>query len=77
MARKVTARHEALRQSEHGSHSDGFTHDVVAVDSDGEKVFETESLRPDEVENALTRGAGYPEGDDAPEGVDHYEVRER
>lgn len=55
----------------------GFTHDVVAVDESGEVLFETESLYPNEVDDALTRGAGYPEGDDAPEGVDHYEVRER
>lgn len=77
MARKVTAGHEALRQSEHGSFTDTFTHDVVAVDSDGDVVYETESLHSHEVETALTRGTGYPEGDDAPDGVDHYEVRER
>lgn len=51
-----------------------FTHDVVAVDGDGEVVFETEALYPNEVDDALD---DYPEGDDAPEGVDHYEVRER
>lgn len=51
-----------------------FTHDVVAVDSNGNKVFETECLYANQVEGALD---DYPEGDDAPEGVDHYEVRER
>jgi len=77
MARKVTAAHEMLRQSEHGTHAHGFTHEVVAVDDEGGVLFDTESLRPDEVDTALTRGPGYPEGDDAPEGVDHYEIRER
>ena len=51
-----------------------FTHEVVAVDEDGEVVFETESLFPDEVNTALE---DYPEGEDAPEGVDHYEIQER
>ena len=77
MARKVTAGHAALRQSEHGSFESNFTHDVVAVSAEGEILFETESLRQSEVDTALTRGAGYPEGDDAPDGVDHYEIRER
>lgn len=77
MGRRVTAGHEALRQSEHGSSSPDFTHDVVAVDGEGNEVFKTEALHAHEVDDALTRGTGYPEGDDAPEGVDHYEVRER
>jgi hypothetical protein len=64
----------ALRQSEHGSFENDLTHDVVAVDSNGNKVFETEGLRSHEVDGALE---DYPSGDDAPEGVDHYEVRER
>ena len=74
MARKVTAGHAALRQSEHGSFTNDFTHEVVAVGSDGEQVFETESLHSHEVDGALD---DYPSGDAAPEGVDHYEVRER
>lgn len=52
----------------------GFTHDVVAVDADGEVLFETEALFPNETDDALE---DYPDGDDAPEGVDHYEIRER
>lgn len=51
-----------------------FTHDVVAIDEDGNEVFETESLYANEVDYALD---DYPEGDDAPEGVDHYEIRKR
>jgi len=74
MARRATAGHAALRQSEHGSFDDPFTHDVVAVDADGNVLFKT-ALHPDEVDDALTRYGGYPEGEDAPDGVDHYEVR--
>ena len=73
MASMATER-KHMREMRRLDQQDPFTHDVVAVDSDGNKVFETESLRPAEVDDAL---ASYPEGDDAPEGVDHYEVRER
>jgi len=52
-------------------------HEVVAVDDEGSVLFDTESLKSHEVDTALTRGPGYPEGDDAPEGVDHYEIREK
>jgi hypothetical protein len=52
----------------------GFTHDVVAVDENGDALYATEALFPSEVDNALEERE-VP--DDAPDDVDHYEVRER
>ena len=75
MARRCHQTGMALRQSERQPSGDyGFTHDVIAVDSDGCEVFETEALRPSEVDTALE---DYPSGEDAPDGVERYEIRER
>jgi len=60
--------------NETGYNSSNFTHKVVAVDSDGQILFEAESLYPFEVYKALE---SYPSGEDAPEGVDHYQVIEK
>jgi hypothetical protein len=76
MTRKVTAAHESLRLSEHGSTSSEpvGTHCVVAVDSDGNVLFESESCTSEwAVEYARNN---QPTGE-WPEAVDHYEVRER
>jgi hypothetical protein len=75
MARRVTAGHEALRQSEHPSPSSDFTHDVVAVDSSGEVLFPTESLYSEEATDAKLEE--YNDLGDIPEEVDHYEIHER
>ena len=71
MARQVTAGHEMLRATEHNTSARDFTHEVIAVDSEGNHLFDTESLFPDEVDTALD---SYPEGKHAPDGVDHYEI---
>ena len=77
MTRKVTAAHESMRLSEHGRTSSDpvGTHCVVAVDSNGDVMFESEALTSDrDVKRA--RNMGQPTGE-WPEGVDHYEVRQR
>lgn len=66
--------HREMDNMRQANRDPGFTHDVVAVSPEGDVVFETEALYPNEVDTALD---DYPEGDDAPEGVDHYEIRER
>ena len=76
MRRKVTAAHESMRLSEHGRTSSDpvGTHCVVAVDSNGDVMFESEALTSDrDVERARN---SQPTGE-WPDGVDHYEVRER
>lgn len=77
MARQVTAGHEALRASEHGSFDDPFTHDVVAVDADGNVLFETESARSEQAAREQAVLCDEAEAEDPIEGVDHYEVRAR
>ena len=76
MARKVTAAHESLRMSEHGRTRSGpvGTHCVVAVDSDGDVMFESEALTS---ESDVQRARNTEVTGGWPEGVDHYEVRER
>lgn len=66
--------HQEMDRMKEDQQDPGFTHDVVAVDSEGSVVFETESLYPNELDGALD---DYPEGDAAPEGVDHYMIQER
>ncbi len=43
MARKVTAGHSALRQSEHSTHEYTPTHDIVAVSPRGEILWKTDT----------------------------------
>ena len=73
MARKVTAGHMALRQSEHNTTSPNFTHEVIAVDSDGNELYECESLEPHEIETALDAYNTHMGTDE----VDHYDVKEK
>lgn len=73
MSREVTAGHMALRNSEHNTAAPTFTHEVIAVDSDGNELYECESLESHEVETALDAYNTHMGTDE----VDHYEVRER
>jgi len=76
MARRATAGHAMLRLSEHGDGPPEPTHDVHAVDEDGESLFICASAWSEqEAENDLRRVLRDPKG--WPEGVDDYEVRER
>ena len=43
MARKVTAGHQSLRQSEHSTVDYTKTHDIVAVSPEGEHLWVTDS----------------------------------
>lgn len=70
----VERRRELENMKDSHTYSSDFTHEVVAVASDGDILYETESLYPFEVNKALE---SYPSGDDAPEGVDHFEVIEK
>jgi hypothetical protein len=73
MAREVTAGHMALRQSEHNTSSLNFTHEIIAVDSDGNELYECESLESHEVEDALDAYNTHMGTDE----VDHYEVKQK
>ena len=73
MGADVYRERERMARAHHDA-GPSFTHDVVAVDENGDVLYATEALFPNEVDGALE---GYPEGDDAPVNVDHYEVRER
>jgi len=73
MGTDVYRERERMARAHHDT-GPSFTHDVVAVDENGEVLYATEALFPNEVDDALE---GYAVGDDAPEDVDHYEIRER
>jgi hypothetical protein len=82
MARKVTAGHQSMRETEHAESSQfNITHDVVAVDEEGEKLYVTESYMQKHLIDPHVRFADdYSMVQDIEvdgQTVDHFELRER
>ena len=81
MARKVTAGHAALRQSEHGSFdADPLPWELAAIDADGNELYRTEGFATEEEAqadcDAFDEGAAYWV-DNIDCEVDHFEPRRR
>jgi len=76
MARRATAGHAMLRLTEHPDPTPEPTHDVHAVDEDGDSLFICASAwDEDEANDDLQRVLDDP--DCWPEDVADYEIRER
>ena len=79
MARKVTAGHLALRQSEHGSHD--FTvppWELAALDSEGNELYRTEYFKTEGGARAAASSlnSSHPDTPPLPEGVAQFKVVE-
>jgi len=78
MARKVTAAHAALRQSEHNTVSPDPTHNVVAVSPGGRTLWVTDSYYAGDNARARFNDEYADEGKQVIDGeiVEAFELRE-
>jgi|APHM01.1.fsa_nt_gi hypothetical protein len=81
MARRVTAGHEALRQSEHQTFDQNKPPlELVALDGDGEELYRTESFdsreEAQEVCDTFDEGSAYWT-ESIPDKVDRFEPRRK